>query len=262
VAWDVRAARFQFRVVRVATPGRPSDAGELAAAFERAFTPRTRLLALTHVSNVTGVRLPVPELCDAAHRRGIFVHVDGAQTWGALNLDLRALGCDSYSASAHKWFCGPKEAGILYVRSEHVAAIWPKTVAPGWGDDVDPDVTGARKFESLGQRDDACLAAIATAAGFHSNVGAARVEARVLQLAGALKDRLAEAGARLVTPREPALSAGVCVVAVESRERAYERLYREFGIAGAPTGGLRLCPHIYNTMEHIERAARGVKALL
>jgi selenocysteine lyase/cysteine desulfurase len=188
--------------------------------------------------------------------------VDGAQTWGALNLDLRALGCDSYSASAHKWFCGPKEAGILYVRSEHVAAIWPKTVAPGWGDDVDPDVKGARKFESLGQRDDACLAAIATAAGFHSNVGAARVEARVLQLAGALKDRLAEAGARLVTPREPALSAGVCVVAVESRERAYERLYREFGIAGAPTGGLRLCPHIYNTMEHIERAARGVKALL
>jgi selenocysteine lyase/cysteine desulfurase len=263
VAWDVRAARFGLRVRRVATPAAPADAGELVKAFEGALGPRSRVLALTHVSNLSGVRLPVRELCEVAHRRGIFVHVDGAQTWGALNVDLRQLGCDSYAASAHKWFMGPKEVGLLYVRKERVVDLWPNVVAPGWGSKVEPAARGARKFESLGQRDDAALAAVATAVDFHRAVGPARVEARVCELAGALKAGLREAGAELVTPLDPALSAGVCVIRVPRGKGAevYNKLYEEHGIAGAPTGGLRLCPHVYNTREHLERAVRGVKAL-
>ena len=101
VAWDVRAARFGLRVRRVSTPANPTEAGQLVQAFEDTLGPRTRVLALTHVSNVSGLRLPVRELCEAAHRRGIFVHIDGAQSWGALHVDLRQLGCDSYAASAH-----------------------------------------------------------------------------------------------------------------------------------------------------------------
>jgi len=263
VAWDVRAARFGIVVRRVATPQHPAGVAELVDVFERAFTPRTRVLAITHVSNVTGLRLPVRELCEAAHRRGIFVHADGAQTWGALHLDLRGLGCDSYSASAHKWFMGPKEAGLLFVRAERIPDIWPNTVAPGWGEDAEPDVKGARKFESLGQRDDACLAAVGTAAEFHDSIGPARIEMRVLALAAALKDKLEETGARLVTPRDAGLSAGVCVIEVPAplREQVLDKMYYEHGIAGSPAGGLRLCPHIYNTMQHVERAARGVKVI-
>ena len=112
VAWDVRAARFGITVTRVSTPARPVGLDELVAVFERALTPRTRVLALTHVSNVSGVRLPVAELCKVAHRRGIHVHVDGAQTWGVLDLDLAALGCDSFTASAHKWFRGTEGSGV------------------------------------------------------------------------------------------------------------------------------------------------------
>jgi selenocysteine lyase/cysteine desulfurase len=263
VAWDVRAARYQIAVRRVSTPPNPSGSEELAGAFERAFTARTRLLAITHVSNTTGVRLPVRELCRLAHRRGIFVHVDGAQTWGALRVNLRDLDCDSYSASAHKWFAGPKEAGLLYVRKERIAEIWPNTVAPGWGDDADPDVPGARKFESLGQRDDACLVGVGAAADFHQAIGPERIEARVLALASALKEGLQEMGARLITPAQAELSAGVCVVGIraEHAKSAVDRLYHEFGIAGAATGGLRLCPHIYNTHDHLDRAVAGVKAL-
>jgi selenocysteine lyase/cysteine desulfurase len=264
VAWDVRAARFGLRVRRVRTPGPPADVGRLVGAFEGAFGPRTRVLALTHVSNVSGLRLPVRELCEAAHRRGIFVHVDGAQTWGVLNVDLRRLGCDSYAASAHKWFVGPKEVGLLFVRQERVAEVWPNVVAPGWGSRVEPAVRGARKFESMGQRDDAALAAVATAVDFHLALGPARIEARVQELAGALKAGLKEAGAEIITPLDPALSAGVCVTRVPGRKPAevYERLYAEHGIAGAATGGLRLCPHVYNTREHVDRAVRGVRALL
>jgi selenocysteine lyase/cysteine desulfurase len=263
VAWDVRAARFGLRVRRVSTPANPTEAGQLVQAFEDTLGPRTRVLALTHVSNVSGLRLPIRELCEAAHRRGVFVHVDGAQTWGALHVNLRQLGCDSYAASAHKWLMGPKEVGLLYVRKDRIAEIWPNVVAPGWGSKVEPAVRGARKFESLGQRDDAALAAIATAVEFHFAVGPARIESRVYELASALKAGLKEAGTELVTPLDPALSAGVCVVRVPPGKgtTVYNKLYEEHGIAGAATGGLRLCPHVYNTREHVERAARGVKAL-
>jgi selenocysteine lyase/cysteine desulfurase len=263
VAWDVRAARFGLTVKRVSTPAKPGGIESLIAAFEQAMTPRTRLLAVTHVSNVSGVRLPVRELGELARRRGIYFHVDGAQTWGALRVNLRELGCDSYSASAHKWFMGPKEAGLLYVRAERIAEVWPNIVAPGWGVDVDPDVKGARKFESLGQRDDACLAALGTIADFHDTLGPPQVDSRVVQLAAALKTGLAETGAELVTPMDPQLSGGVVIMKVPSKNsgQVLDRLYLEHGIAGSTAGGLRLCPHVYNTMEHVERAVRGVKAL-
>ena len=263
VAWDVRAARHGAVVKRVTTPARPSGVDELVDVFRRALTPSTRALAITHVSNVSGLRLPVREICQVAHEHDVYVHVDGAQCWGVLQLDLHALGCDSYSGSAHKWFVGPKEAGLLYVRAEQIDRIWPSGVAPGWGDDVESDLKGARKFESLGQRDDACLAAVGVSVDFHASLGPDRIEARVLELAARLKTGLSELGATLVTPMLPELSGGVCIAASdgERRRELFERLYAEHGIAGAPTGGLRLCPHLYNTVDHVDRALQGVKEL-
>ena len=262
VAWEVRAARFGIVVKRVSVPSNPASIDALIDPFAAALTDRTRVLSLTHVSNVSGIRLPVRELSEVAHRRGIHVHVDGAQSWGALDVDLRQLGCDSYAASAHKWFMGPKEAGLLYVREDRIGEIWPNIVAPGWGSDAEPDVRGARKFESLGQRDDACLAAVGTGAEFHAAIGAAEVEGRVHHLATVLKEGMAELGMTLVTPMDPDLSGGVCIIEVPGdRRAALDALYEEHGIAGAGTGGLRLCPHVYNTMAHVERAVQGIRAL-
>ena len=263
VAWDVRAARLQLSVKRVTLPKRPSSAGPLVDAFEKAFTARTKVLAITHVSSGSGMRLPVREICDAAHRRNIHLHLDGAQTWGGIDVNLRELGCDSYAASAHKWLCGPKEVGLLYVRQDRIAAIWPNIVAPGWGNDADPDVKGARKFESLGQRDDAAVSAIATAVDFAGMIGAAAIESRMQQLAQSLKSLLLEAGAKLVTPEDPAFSAGIVIIEVPAanRQKMVDEMYHKYGIAGSTSGGLRLCPHFYNTMDHVERAARGVKEL-
>ncbi|MGH9323168.1 MAG: aminotransferase class V-fold PLP-dependent enzyme [Vicinamibacteria bacterium] len=263
VAWDVRAARYGLSIRRVATPRKPKNASELIDTFVQAFTPKTRVLSVTHVSNVSGLRLPARELASAARERGIYFHLDGAQSWGALDLNLREIGCDSYSASAHKWFMGPKEAGILYVKEADIPRIWPNVVAPGWGEDAEPDVKGARKFESLGQRDDACLAAVGTAADFHRAIGYDRVEARVVELAAALKNGLAGKGFSLVTPIDPEISGGVCIIEVPSKKRreALNRLYAEHGIAASTSGGLRLCPHVYNTMDHVERAIAGVDAL-
>jgi isopenicillin-N epimerase len=263
VAWDVRAARYGITVTRVRTPSRPSSPDELVGAFEKALTPRTKVLSVTHVSSVSGVKLPVQALTQMAHRRGIFVHVDGAQSLGVVDVNLRAIGCDAYSASAHKWWVGPKEVGVLYVKADRVAEIWPGIVAPGWGETAQTVLKGARKFESLGQRDDAAVAAMETTADFHAMIGAARIEARVTELATQLKSGLQSMGATIVTPMDAAMSSGVCVVAVapDKRQKAVTALYEGSGIAASPSGGLRLCPHLYNTRAHVQRAIDGVTSL-
>ena len=264
VAWDVRAARYGLKISRVTTPQGPIETTALLNAFTSKFNAQTKVLAITHVSNVSGIKLPVAELVKAAHALGIYVHLDGAQTWGAMALDLRALGVDSFSASAHKWYMGPKEVGLLYVKESNIERIWPGVVASGWGSGALTRLAGARKFESLGQRDDAALAGLSAAAAIHNMIGASRIEQRIYFLAQRLKAGVTDLGLQLLTPMDPALSFGVCVIQAPA-EQAGEisnRLYAEHGIAGAGTGGVRLCPAIYNTLSHIDRAVSGLKALL
>lgn len=264
VAWDVRAARFGLHIDRVSTPVQPQNAQELIDAFAAKLSDRTRVLAITHVSNLSGIALPVTELTAMAHARGIHVHLDGAQSWGAMQVDLRALGVDSYSASAHKWYMGPKEVGLLYVNEASIEKLWPSVVAPGWGNSAETTLMGARKFESLGQRDDAALAGLGLCAEIHDRIGPARIQARITELAQRLKAGLAEAGLQLLTPMDPSLSHGVCIMRVPDGQggNLSNRLYNEHGIAAAATGGLRLCPTIYNTEQHIDRAIAGVRALM
>lgn len=260
ISWDVRAERRGFTVRRVSTPPEPETAEELVAAFESAISERTRVLAFSHVSNITGVALPARTLCRRAREAGIFTLIDGAQTFGALRVDLHDMGCDAYTGSAHKWFVGPKEAGVLYVRAERIGELWASDVGVGWEGAVE---NGARKFENLGQRDDAAVAAVATAAAFHVAIGPDRVEARVRALAAelrsAIRDRIP--GATFHASDVPERSAGVVVVRLPTEDHAglYRRLYETHRIAGAPRGGefpgVRLCPHIYNTLAEVERVA-------
>ena len=263
IAWDVRAKRRGFSVRKIPVPKHPGSEDELVNVFISALTPKTRVLSITHISNRSGIRLPAKQIIAQAHKRGVYVHLDGAQSWGMAELDLHDLGCDSYAASSHKWFCGPREVGLLYVKKDRIAEIWPNVVAPGWGTTAETGLKGARKFENFGQRDDSRLTAVATTAEFHGTLGPAAIEARVYELATALKRGLKDAGAKLVTPMDSKLSGGVCIVEVpeENRSKVHAAMYHKHGIAGASTGGLRLCPHLYNTMEHVERAIQGVKEL-
>ena len=257
IAWTVRAARVGFSVKRVSLQTPPDSVEQIVKAFQSAISPKTKVLAFTDVSNTTGVRLPSKELCRIARERGIYTHVDGAQTFGALSFNIHEMGCDSYSGSAHKWFLGPKEAGLLYVRQGRIPEIWPSVVGVGWGNRVETSAKGARKFETLGQRDDAAVSAMGTTVDFLNLIGLARIEARIRELATALKEGASKIpGAKLMTSANPELSAGVCVIKFEGidNQKVYETLYAKHGIAAAPSGGgVRFCPHIYNTLEEIDR---------
>jgi isopenicillin-N epimerase len=263
VAWDVRAQRRGFSVRRVATPPDPQDPEALLAPFLAAMGPSTRVLALTHVSNVTGARLPVREICRAARERGVLTLVDGAQTFGSDVLDLHDLGCDFFTGSAHKWFVGPKEVGILYAREGVAERVWPGVVSVGWDGARE---RGALRFETLGQRDDARVVGMETAVCFHRWIGRERIESRIGELMGHLRMGIADAvpGVEFVTPAQPALRGGVLIFrlpGVDFRE-GYEALYRDHGIVGAAIGGgIRLCPHVYNTLDDAEAAVAGVAAV-
>ena len=266
VAWDVRAERYGFVVRRVTTPARPRSREDLLQPFVSALSPRTKVLAITHISNGSGMALPAAELCAAAHERNILSLVDGAQAFGFLKLDLHGLGCDFYTASAHKWFMGPKEAGLLYVRRELAPRIWPTVVGVGWDGAKD---RGARRFSTLGQRDDAALVAVGAATAFHERIGGLVIESRVRELAAALKRELAArvSGVQFHTPVDPALSGGVVIFGVPGVEPrpGYDALYQKHNVAGASSGGsfpgIRLCPHIYTSLGDMERAASAVAEL-
>ncbi|UVJ46308.1 cysteine desulfurase [Pseudomonas sp. LS1212] len=102
-----------------------NDAGELLLdELERLIGPRTRLLAVTHVSNVLGTINPIRRIVELAHARGVRVLVDGAQAAPHLKVDVRALGCDFYALSGHKMY-GPTGIGVLYGRRELLEAMPP-----------------------------------------------------------------------------------------------------------------------------------------
>jgi selenocysteine lyase/cysteine desulfurase len=264
-AWTERAKRHGWVVRRlpVETPARSRQA--LAEQVAAALGQRTKVVALTHVTNVTGLRYPIEEIAALTRPRGMWLHVDGAQTFGAMRVDVRALGCDSYCGSAHKWLMGPLEAGVLYVRKERLAEVWPSIISAGWS----ARLAGARRLDITGQRDDARGPALEAALDFVQLVGVEVIEQRVRTLAAELKQRFAAIpDVRVMTNAEPELSGGIVKISTGEKQcdAHYERLWREQRLAishtsSGPNHGLRFAPHIYNTREDLERAARAVRGL-
>lgn len=264
-SWKVRAKRegFVVKSLPVRVPAASRD--ELIGQVERALTPRTKLVAITHVTSTTGILYPAKEISRIARAHGAWMHLDGAQSFGALDVNLQDIGCDSYSASAHKWMMGPLEAGVLFVRANRVAEIWPSIVTAGWSDHL----VGARKLEVYGQRDDPRIVALESAIDFVSLIGMRDVEARVRFLAATLKEQLSQIGGlRMKTNMQQELAGGVvkCDLSRIPTKQAYDTLWEKYRISIAMTSsgdsqGLRFSPHIYNSREDIERAAAAVKAL-
>jgi selenocysteine lyase/cysteine desulfurase len=264
-SWKIRARRDGFVVKTLPVPIPARSAAELLADFEKAITPRTKVIAVTHLTSTTGILYPAREIAQLARKRGIYMHLDGAQTFGALDVNLQEIACDSYSTSAHKWLMGPLEAGLLYIRAERIPQLWPSIVTAGWADDL----KGARKFEVFGQRDDPRVVALEAAIDFVNMIGMRTVEERTRALAMRAKSQLREMSkVELKTNLEPELSGGVIKFRLKNMptQQAYNTLWERHRLAIASTAsgdaeGLRLSPHVYNSMEEIDRAIAAVKEL-
>jgi selenocysteine lyase/cysteine desulfurase len=260
-AFQLKAERFGFGVTVVPQVNPHPGAEHYVEAFRRALTPRTRVLAFSHVSNTVGDLLPAAELCALARERGVLSLVDGAQSFGVLNVRPAELGADFYTGSAHKWLCGPRETGILYARRETQDRLAPSIVSlyPG-------RVGASRTLEAFGQRDEPALAALGDAVTFQSGIGRNAIEQRARDLARALMTGLrALPDVTLWTHPDPTRSAAVVSFrpgALDPRRLA-AALYQRDRIVCATRGGedrpgIRLSPHLYNSPEEIERAVEAV----
>jgi isopenicillin-N epimerase len=264
-AWQIRAKREGFIVKVLPTVSPAPSQDSLISAYEHAITPRTRVLAVTHVTNVTGLRFPAKEIAEIGRRRGIWVHVDGAQTFASLEIDLKDIGCDSYSASTHKWLMGPLEAGVLYVRADRIAEVWPSVVTAGWSDHLD----GALKLEVFGQQDDPRFAGLDAALDFANLIGVRNMETRVRWLATYFKEQVHGLPLQLKTNTEPELSHGVVKFSTGEAnvKKHYDALWQRNRLALSKTDtgdahGLRFSAHIYNTKDEVDQAVAAIRRVL
>ena len=262
VAWDVQAARVGATVRRFSVPTDTGSIDEVVDLFVAAIGDKTKVLSFTHISNITGFRLPATEICTALRVRkdDVHIHVDGAQTWGAVDMNLGAIECDSFSGSAHKWFMGPREVGLLYVREQHIDRIWPNIVSIPWGRTSDDAPQGARKFDALGQRDDAAIASLGDATGFHEAMTPAGIEARSALIANRLRAGLRDLGVPFVSTANPAFASSVIILSAprENSRKLVGQIFEDSGIQTAGTGGFRMSPHVYNTEDHVDRMIAAV----
>ena len=262
LAWDVQAARAGASVRRFPVPVDTASIDEVVDIFVDAMSDRTRVLSFTHISNVSGFRIPATEVCAAIRRRNpdVHIHIDGAQTWGAVDIDLRATDCDSFSGSAHKWFMGPREVGLLYVRENRISDIWPNVVSIPWYPGIDDVPPGARKFDALGQRDDAAIAALVDTVAMHEALTPAGVERQSASVAGSLREGLQDLGVTFVSNNDAAFTSSVIIIAApqEHAPVLVDRVFEDAGVQTAATGGFRMSPHIYNTADHVDRVLAAV----
>jgi len=264
-AWRIKSQRFGFTVVTVPLVSAHPGAQGFVDLFVKAFTPRTKLVAITHVNSNSGDLLPAKEICAAARERGVMSLVDGAQSFGVLDVDLSAINPDFYSGSMHKWPCGPKEKGMLFVNKAVQDRIHPSVVGVYAG-----EVGISKTLEANGQRDDASIAAVTDALKFQSSIGRATIEKRSRQLAQALMDGLKKLpGVKLWTDPDPTRSAAIVIFqpgSLDVRKLGTALTEKDHIIcttrAGQQNPGLRMSPHFYNTMDEMDRAVAAIKGYL
>ena len=247
----------------VSLPMDPTSDAELVQLYENALTPKTRLLMISHLVNITGQVLPVRAICDMAHRHGVPVMVDGAHAFAHLDFTIPALGCDYYGASLHKWLGAPLGAGILYVKKERLPALWPVFADEGMAaDDI-------RKLNHTGTHPCHTDLGINDAIDFHQMIGAARKEARLRFLQRHWTDQVrGHPGITLNTPTDPKRSCGIANVGVRGLapaelSKALLDRFRIYTVAidGAGVHGARVTPHLFTTTAELDQLVRALTTL-
>ena len=264
-AWLEKSKRAGFTVTALPQPNPHPGAEYYVDAVRKAITPRTRVLAFTHVTSTVGDVMPAAELCRLVRERGVLSLVDGAQSFGVLDVDLAAMQPDFYTGSAHKWPCGARETGVLYVNRAAQERIAPSIVSLYGG------ATGvSRRLEAHGQRDEAAMIAFGEAMRMQQEIGRARIETRARTLSAALATDCANCGTSASGP-VPSRDRAAAIVSFQPAaldpRRLATRLYEEDRIVcatrgGSDRGGLRFSPHFYNSMAEIDRAVGAIKKYL
>ena len=244
---------IKLNLIRIPIP--PKNINEITSAFERAITPRTRLLQIAHQINLTGQITPVKAVCEMARAKGIETIVDGAHSFAQFDFKQKDLGCDYFGTSLHKWLYAPKGTGLLYVKRDKIEKLWPLMAAES------KQAADIRKFEEIGTHSAAPKLAIGEALLFHKGIGGKRKEARLRYLSRYWMNKLKDvAKIRFNTSFDPNQSCAIGNVHIEGTnpEAVVKYLFDKHHIYTVPImheefQGIRITPNLYTTLSELDR---------
>ena len=237
VPWQVWQESKGVKLVRPVLPITPKTVAEVVAIYEQAITPKTKVISMCHIVNTTGMILPVKEISEMAHKRGILVAVDGAQSSGMFDIDLHDLGCDFYTASAHKWLFAPKGICVFYAKRESQHYLKPLVVAYGYDD------TSIRRLENYNTRNLPEYLGLGAAIDFHNAIGAKKIAARSYALKAYFRSKMENNPSFILkTPALDALSSAIQVVEIKGKDvgTVKQQLTDNYGIDTRPMSTFNL----------------------
>jgi len=244
----------------VIPPGE-NDAQAILDRFAKAITPKTRVLSFSHILSSTGLRMPVAELSKLARAHGCISVVDGAQAPGAIEVDLKALGCDIYATSGHKWLLGPKGTGMLYL--SEVLGNKVDLIALEAGRAVYSGSSGVSNVPGI--------IGLGAAIDYISTVGPSKIEAHNLALRNRLYELLKDLPMlEIVSPPTGPLATPLLTyrlpAKVESRPLQQTLLNKHnVAVKVVPThwfNGQRISTHLFNSERDLDRLIKALKTEL
>ncbi|MCC6244526.1 MAG: aminotransferase class V-fold PLP-dependent enzyme [Gemmatimonadaceae bacterium] len=255
-AWKQRVRREGIVLKEISFPVPPSSPQVIVDAFAKAMTPRTRVIEITHITNLTGQILPVKEIVAMARAKNVEVFVDGAHAFAHFPFTRDELGVDYYGTSLHKWLLAPIGTGFLYIRKAKQKQIWPLMAASL---EQDNDI---RKYEEIGTHPAANHNAISVALTFHRSLGVGRKYARLTYLRDRWAKRLIAEGkgrVRMLTPTDN-WGGGIGFLQVDGLDpvKLGNWLHGTHRVVQTPIvhpefSGIRVTPNVYTTLDEIDR---------
>ncbi len=238
----------------LSVPMDPKSDDEIVDMYAKAITKSTKLLMVCHMINITGQILPVRKICDMAHAKGVPVMVDGAHAIAHLKFSIPDLNCDYYGASLHKWLSVPLGAGMLYVKKENIAKVWPLFADSS---KMDNDIA---RLNHTGTLPVATDLTITDAIEFYHRIGADRKEARLRYLQNYWVSKVRTMPHVILnTPTDTARSCGIANMGIRGvkpadLQKTLLDKYRIYTVAidSAGVHGCRITPSVYTTTKELD----------
>jgi len=247
----------------ISVPNHPSSDEEIVNLYANAITPKTKLILVSHIINITGQILPIRKICDMAHAKGVEVLVDGAHAIAHFQFKISDLNCDYYGSSLHKWLSTPLGAGLLYVKKERMPDIWPLIV--GW----EKDPYKMLRISHTGTHPAHTDLTIADSIDYYNMIGPERKEARLRFIQQYWTSRVRNHPKIVLnTPADPKRSCGIANVGIQGMKptELAKRLLEEHkiftvAIDGANVFGCRITPNVYTTIAELDQFVAALKKL-
>jgi selenocysteine lyase/cysteine desulfurase len=250
----------------------PSSAEANLTRIRELTTLSTKVIQVSHVTCTTGLIFPVAEIAQFARARGIWCHIDGAQSVGMISVDVTKLGCDSFAFSGHKWLGGPHGTGGLYIRRDRLDDV-ALTGAGAYSGDLERlpgsiDYAPAASRHEYGTRNVGLILGLAEAVRLQEQIGCDRIAAYGRELATHLMDGFdGIEDIAVLTPRSDDLRASITTIrhARADAHQLFDYLLRHHRLRCRPVteqglNAVRISTHVFNSYADCERIIAGVRA--